>query len=133
MPDKRRTTIETLTIEQQAFLHNAALPKSSAHASHSAQTNGHNAVINAEKNPDSPRPHSPALSHRDAPRTTPSPRARRTVMRSVTLRLREPIARNLRRASVERSLEYKEPYTQQAIVDAALSVWLGRNGYAAEK
>ncbi|MBI3834127.1 MAG: hypothetical protein HY287_07345 [Planctomycetes bacterium] len=54
-------------------------------------------------------------------------------MRSVTLRLREPIARNLRRASVERSLEYKEPYTQQAIVDAALSVWLGRNGYAAEK
>jgi len=50
-------------------------------------------------------------------------------MQSVTLRLSEPIARKLRKSSIDRSLEYREPYTQQAIVEAALAAWLEGNGY----
>jgi hypothetical protein len=38
--------------------------------------------------------------------------------------------RALRRAAAERSLDYKEPYSQQAIVEAALREWLTRNGIA---
>lgn len=49
-------------------------------------------------------------------------------LRSVTLRLRASTAEALRRVSMQRSLEYVEPFTQQAIVEAALTTWLQRNG-----
>lgn len=53
-------------------------------------------------------------------------------VQSVTLRLRQPIAQALRTASIERSLNYFEPFTQQAIVESALSTWLEQNGYDIE-
>ncbi len=49
-------------------------------------------------------------------------------MHSVTVRLQHSLAHALRRASIERSLHYDEPYTQQAIVEAALTAWLKQHG-----
>jgi hypothetical protein len=60
------------------------------------------------------------------------PKRNRHPAQSVTLRLSAPIARTLRHAAIQRSLDYKEPYTQQAIAEAALSAWLERNGYSTE-
>lgn len=54
---------------------------------------------------------------------------RREALRSVTLRLRASVAEALRRASIERSLDYAVPYTQQAIVEIAVREWLRRAGH----
>lgn len=47
----------------------------------------------------------------------------------MTLRLPLPLVYSLRRAAAERSLDYVEPFTQQAIVESALSEWLRSAGY----
>lgn len=52
-----------------------------------------------------------------------------TARQSVSVRLSEPLARVLRRASMERSLDYIEPFSQQGIVEAALWDWFQSNGY----
>lgn len=52
-------------------------------------------------------------------------------LHSVTLRLSPAVVRALRRAAAERSLDYVEPFSQQAIVEAALREWLARNGVSA--
>ncbi len=49
-------------------------------------------------------------------------------LRSVTLRLRASIADALRRESIRRSLDYIEPFSQQAIVEAAVHSWLCGQG-----
>jgi len=49
---------------------------------------------------------------------------------SVTIRLSRSSALALRRVSIQRSLDYQEPYSQQAIVEAALTAWLTHNGYS---
>ena len=54
---------------------------------------------------------------------------RRTPRQSVTLRLPLALVHVLRRAAAERSLEYAEPFTQQAIVESALLEWLRSAGY----
>lgn len=61
-------------------------------------------------------------------RATPSPARRAYGLHSVTLRLSPELVQALRRTSAERSVEYLEPYTQQAIVEAALRDWLARTG-----
>lgn len=53
-------------------------------------------------------------------------------LRSVTLRLRASTAEALRRVSIQRSLDYIEPFTQQAIVETALTAWLQRHAAASE-
>lgn len=50
-------------------------------------------------------------------------------LRSVTLRFRASVADALRRESIKRSLDYVEPFSQQAIVEAALCSWLHGQGY----
>jgi len=50
-------------------------------------------------------------------------------LRSVTMRLRASTAETLRRVSMQRSLEYVEPFTQQAIVEVALTAWLRSNSF----
>ena len=50
-------------------------------------------------------------------------------LRSVTLRFRASVADALRRESIKRSLDYVEPFSQQAIVEAALCSWLNGQGY----
>ena len=49
-------------------------------------------------------------------------------LRSITLRLRASTAESLRRASITRALNYTEPFTQQAIVEAAVREWLAGHG-----
>ena len=48
---------------------------------------------------------------------------------SLTVCLSPRIVHALRRAASERSLDYVEPYTQQAIAEAGLTFWLRREGY----
>ena len=49
---------------------------------------------------------------------------------SITVRLPANLPTRLLRASLERKLQRKEPFTQQDIVAAALQQWLMRNGEA---
>ena len=49
---------------------------------------------------------------------------------SITVRLDARIVRAVRRAASERALDYVEPYTQQAIAEAALLHWLASQRYA---
>jgi len=39
------------------------------------------------------------------------------------------VAEALRRTSIQRSLDYAEPFSQQAIVEAAIRDWLHNAGY----
>lgn len=78
-------------------------------------------------------PKGQALKHRaHAPKSRSSNAAakRGLALHSVTLRLSTAAVRALRRVAAERSLDYEEPYSQQAIVEAALREWLTRNGIA---
>ena len=134
MPDKRRTTMETLTAEQRAFLQTDSQPAlPSTVDAHATQTSRGNVAPIRTRDSRTHTSPSSSVSQRDTRPSLASQRSSRSVTQSVTLRLREPIARNLRRASIERSLDYREPYTQQAIADAALSLWLERNGYKTEE
>lgn len=47
---------------------------------------------------------------------------------SITVRLPASLPPRLLRASVERKLQRKQPFTQQDIVTAALQQWLAQNG-----
>lgn len=51
-------------------------------------------------------------------------------LRSVTLRLRTSVAEALRRESIKHSLDYVEPFSQQAIVETAVRTWLQAHGCA---
>ena len=63
--------------------------------------------------------------HEDA---NPASTNRACPLRSVTLRLTPDVAEHLRRASIKRSLDYEEPFTQQAITESALRDWLASHG-----
>lgn len=119
MPEHRRSALATLTAEQQAFLKNeksealeVALP------------------LNGIADPKTPPDESLGVTAMSASPMSPSERSRS--LRSVTLRLHPEIAAQLRRVSIERSLDYEVPYTQQAIVEDALRNWLEAHGYTAE-
>lgn len=118
----RRSLRETLTRAQRAFLTVAEEP---AHPPTEA-------IAEPSEFPfDSQRSRSPAAPIR--PRVAKSIRPvgavrRREPLRSVTLRLRASVADALRRESIQRSLSYVEPFSQQAIVEAALCAWLERQG-----
>ncbi len=116
MPTQRRSTLDALSAEQQAFLRRETSP---AGIVESCPPKQHSAA------------HSGAASRaggNDHKRSRPM---RGEPLRSVTLRLDPQVADALRRASSQRAIEYQEPYTQQAIADAALRDWLCRAGYFA--
>ena len=106
MPNKRKTSWESLTTDQQAFL------------------------IGSTTSSDEPVQRS---VRRDEAVLRPSPAADEATSHAprqpVTLRLPLPLVRALRRAAAERSLDYDQPYTQQAIVESALDHWLRSAGY----
>ena len=130
MQNKRRTTTEALTDEQRTFLQDGSLTRgSSTLEPHAPETYRKKMEVISTKAPDPPGNSPTVATHPDTRRTASSNRQGRTATQSVTFRLREPIARNLRKASIERSLVYRHPYTQQAITEAALTAWLQRNGY----
>lgn len=122
MPTNRRSTISALTSEQQAFLKPPDLPLQS-------QDGAIPTAFTAAERPVKGRA---SRSRAPAPKSCLSSAAgkRGLALHSVTLRLTPAAVRALRRAAAERSLDYEEPFSQQAIVEAALREWLTRNGIA---
>jgi hypothetical protein len=134
MPDKRRTTTQMLTTEERAFLRSDARTASpSGVDGATAETLGHNVARIPVAAPTPQGGRSSVLSKGDTQRSMPSRPCSPLPTQSVTLRLREAVARKLRSASIERSLDYRVPHTQQAIADVALTAWLERNGYLIEE
>jgi len=118
----RRSLRETLTRAQRAFLTVAeepgnsptgAIDKPSEFAVDSQRSRSHDAPVRRRT----------AKSFRPAGTVR-----RREPLRSVTLRLRASVADALRRESIQRSLSYVEPFSQQAIVETALCAWLEGHG-----
>ncbi len=112
MPKNRRNALATLTAEQEAFLRPEPklrdVPALSVSRSREPQERV-DVAVTKEAN------------------TASTNRAR--PLRSVTLRLTPDVAEHLRRASIKRSLDYEEPFTQQAITEHALRVWLASHAY----
>ncbi len=111
MPKNRRSVLATLTAEQEAFLRpepeQRDVPAPNASHLPERETRVDDAV-------------------RKEANTASTNRAR--PLRSVTLRLNPDVAVLLRRASIERSLDYEEPFTQQGITEHALRDWLASHG-----
>lgn len=103
MPKNRRSILATLTAEQETFLRPARkqrdVPVPDVSRSREPQTRV-DGTVTKEAN------------------TASTNRARS--LRSVTLRLTPDVAEHLRRTSIKRSLDYEEPFTQQAITEHAL-------------
>ena len=68
----------------------------------------------------------------EKPPESPPRSVRGQARQSVTVRLSPVVVRALRRAAAQRTLDYREPYTQQAIAEAGLMLWLRREGYLDE-
>ena len=118
MPRSRRTALTALTAEQQAFLRPELIP---------APTQGQG----RPRNDAVTRHHTALIKQAALPAQPATSKQRGKPLRSVTLRLTPEVAVLLRRASIERSLEYDEPYTQQGIMESALRDWLVAQGYQA--
>lgn len=123
MSNARRSLSDTLSRRERAFLAVAEEPARTL-----AET--------------TKEPSEPSLDPEHAtPRIAPAPRRiaktsraigpvrRPEPLRSVTLRFRASVADALRRESIKRSMDYIEPFSQQAIVEAAVSSWLRDQGY----
>lgn len=117
MQQQRRSALATLSMEEQQFLENGQLEQ------------GGGRLTEARPEPEIHRSSSiPTIDISTSHART----HRATSLRSVTLRLHPEIAATLRRASIERSLDYDDPYTQQAIAEQALREWFTSNGYFEE-
>ena len=115
----RRTTALALTTAQAAFLRplesgDSATPPSVAASNDTPDTS----AIPGECNVVSPTAYTALTLRRGTP------------LHTVTLRLSSPVVRALRKASAQRSLDYVEPFSQQAIAETAIREWLNRNGFA---
>jgi hypothetical protein len=118
MASQRRNIVESLSSAELAFL-------DTAEHRHSDLASSPSAIVPVDNRSNSPvRLNQPrSVARKPAPAS-----ARPEPLRSVTLRLRVATADALRRASIERALGYNQPFTQQAIVEAALAAWLARHG-----
>ena len=123
MSTARRPLSDTLSQSKRAFLAAAEEPAATLVAETEELS---------QPSQDSERPQSQFAQH---PRRlakisrAADPTCRPEPLRSVTLRLRASVADALRRESIKRSLDYIEPFSQQAIVEAAVSSWLRSQGY----
>jgi hypothetical protein len=127
----RRSIGETLTEAQQAFLS----PSEAARVGvdHPAGPVRPRRLNDRDADVAVHRPRALTRSRQEASRRAPASPARPAPLHSVTLRLTPAVADALRRASIERSLDYVGPFTQQAIVEAALRTWLEGQGYRPEE
>jgi len=125
----RRTIAETLTASQRAFISLPdAAPVEPANGCEPSAPDLSHPSVQADKHTVSvPRPGPRRL---DSPKRAAVPSKRPEPLRSVTLRLRASVADALRRASIQRSLDYIEPFSQQAIVETAVRDWLRNAGYS---
>ena len=129
MSYERRNIAEILTKEEQEFLR-PSQPSETQEAG------------NMPASPPMPPPgHTPLSIRKCKPRPLQSngpravtagfvPPAGVHARQSVTVRLDPRIVRAVRKAASERALDYVEPYTQQAIAEAALLHWLASQRYA---
>jgi len=126
----RRTIAETLTVSQRAFM---SLPDAATFEP--ANGSEPTALVLPQPSDQADRHAVPAprpVPRRlDSPKRAAVPSNRPALLRSVTLRLRASVADALRRASIQRSLDYIEPFSQQAIVEMAVCEWLRNAGYPA--
>lgn len=126
MTHPRRNIVESLSDSQRSFLSVpeslfSATPDGKPQARPIQTTASARQPLAREENP---RRHRASPRHRVAAQLTQRPEP----LRSVTLRLRASTAEALRRASIQRSLDYVEPFSQQAIVEMALHRWLEEFG-----
>ncbi len=122
MNTTRRSLSETLTRAQRAFLTVAEGPGN-------MPTEAMDESLELPLDSEQPRPNVPSGPRKTTKnsRTVASVR-RPEPLRSVTLRLRASVADALRHESIKRSLDYVEPFSQQAIVETALRSWLTDQG-----
>lgn len=121
MGTQRRNIVESLSTAQRAFL---TLPEC-------VQMHETQEFPEGGSTPSATEPRAAPTSlprrARNRDQATAARSNRPEPLRSVTLRLRASTAATLRRVSIQRSLEYVEPFSQQAIVEAALTAWLQCN------
>jgi len=127
MTSPRRNIVESLSDSQRTFL---SLPEFSVPATNGekVQSSQSQSTTSAQRpfaEKASPSRHRAKHQHCFGTERTQRPEP----LRSVTLRLRASTAEALRRASMQRSLDYIEPFSQQAIVEAALQRWLETSGF----
>ena len=122
MNSTRRTLSETLTQAQRAFL---AVADETGSAPAEATDESPNPALTPEC---SRREVSTASRGVTKNHRTGTSIRRPEPLRSVTLRFRASVADALRRESIKRSLDYVEPFSQQAIVEAAVCSWLSGQG-----
>lgn len=130
MQPRRRTAIEALSREQREFLKPPPVISSATTVEAERQPLGGPPAHERHARPKAPK----RTRHASRPPAPQSDRPekrypRRFFTQPVTLRLQTPIATALRRAAMERSLEYIEPFTQQEIVENAVRSWLEEAGY----
>ncbi len=118
MGTQRRNIVESLSTAQRTFL---TLPECvEVHETQEFHEGGSTPSANVPR----VAPNSLPRRARNRNQAIAARSNRPEPLRSVTLRLRASTAEALRRVSMQRSLEYVEPFTQQAIVEAALTTWL---------
>jgi len=125
----RRTIAETLTASQRAFM---SLPDATADEPVNESEAEAPVLSHSSREADKQVERAPRAGPRrlESPRRAAVPSKRPEPLRSVTLRLRASLADALRRASIQRSLDYVEPFSQQAIVETAVCDWLRNAGYS---
>ncbi len=128
MKPGRRSTLETLTAEQAAFLGTGATSTPQPAIATSARKDARRPA---------PKPHARehSATQRPPPKRPPleplrKPRSR--ALQSITVRVDPRVFQALRRASTQRSLDYIEPYSQRAIAEAAIARWLEDEGYVVD-
>ena len=123
----RRNIAESLSDSQRTFLSLPEFPVSATNGEKNEASHSQPPASVRRQSVVEPRAGRQGVSHR--PRVATGGSQRPEPLRSVTLRLHASTAEALRRASIQRSLDYIEPFSQQAIVEAALQRWLQHAGF----
>lgn len=127
MTTPRRNIAESLSDTQRAFLSLSEFSVAATNGEKNEASHSQPPVSVRRQSVVEPRAGRQGVSHRPCVATEHSQRPE--PLRSVTLRLHASTAEALRRASIQRSLDYIEPFSQQAIVEAALRRWLEDAGF----
>lgn len=130
----RLNAVEILSQEQRCFLHGSD-PDENEKTPNAKTKRGNRrreATVPGHIGRSAAQPDEQVRRTRTMAARQPAQSARGMALQSVTLRLNPQIARALRRAASERALDYVEPFTQQAIAEAAFLRWLTDEGYTIE-
>ena len=127
MPHERRSTLDSLTAEQEEFLAGSPVPAAKSFDRPAARALNLAPPVPPERHRASTVSAGDSRSEENGP---PAVSGRPRAVRSITVRLRPDTAQALRKACAERGIDYIEPFTQQDIVEVALVEWLRANGYS---